>query len=77
MNVDGTLFVKENSFVYRFPLGDIKRNYKTIDFTVTGINNDVENVKEPWKEEKEKEPIKEGKEEPKVIKEYIPWRTRL
>ncbi len=45
VNVDGTLFVKENSFVYRFPLGDIKRNYKTIDFTVTGINNDVENVK--------------------------------
>ena len=45
VSVNGTLFLKENTFVYRFPLGDEKKSYKTVDFTVTGLTEDVENVK--------------------------------
>jgi len=44
-NIAGTLFVSENKYVYKFPLGDNKRSYTTIDFLVNGINTDVTNVK--------------------------------
>ena len=43
--VKGTLFVSNNKFVYKFPTGNDKKNYKKIDFHVNGINEDVENVK--------------------------------
>ena len=44
-NIDGTLFVNNNKFVYKFPTNKNKRDYKTIDFLVNGINAGVENVK--------------------------------
>ena len=44
-NIDGTLFVNNNKFVYKFPTNKNKRDYKTIDFLVNGINEGVENVK--------------------------------
>ena len=45
VNVDGTLFASGNKYVYKFPLGDNKRSYTTIDFLVNGLNTDVTNVK--------------------------------
>ena len=44
-NIDGTLFVNNNKFVYKFPTNKNKRDYKTVDFLVNGINEGVENVK--------------------------------
>ena len=40
----GRLFVSENKYVYKFPVGTDKKNYKNVQFLVTGIN-EVENVK--------------------------------
>ena len=45
VNIDGTLFASGNKYVYKFPLGDNKRSYTTIDFLVNGLNTDVTNVK--------------------------------
>ena len=44
-NINGTLFVNNNKYVYRFPIGDNKKNFTNIDFAVNGINADIENVK--------------------------------
>ena len=40
----GRLFVNENKYVYKFPVGTAKRDFKNVQFLVTGIN-EVENVK--------------------------------
>ena len=45
VDLDGTLFMSENKYVYKFPTGDNKRSYTKIDFLVNGINQDVVNVK--------------------------------
>ena len=45
VDIKGTLFMNNNKFVYKFPAGDNKKNYKKVDFHINGINEDVENVK--------------------------------
>ncbi|MBO6243381.1 MAG: hypothetical protein J6O41_02280 [Clostridia bacterium] len=45
VQLDGTLFVSENKYVYKFPTGNNKRSYTKIDFLVNGLNQEVENVK--------------------------------
>ena len=41
----GRLFINENKFVYKFPVGTDKKSYKNVQFLVTGVNEAVENVK--------------------------------
>jgi len=43
--IDGTLFVNNNVYVYKFPFGYSSKSYTKVDFTVNGINAQVENVK--------------------------------
>ena len=41
----GTVYVNENKYIYEFPRGDNEKRFTTVDFLVTGINQDIENVK--------------------------------
>ena len=42
--IDGTLFANRNKYVYKFPVGDNKRNFTSVNFVVKSIN-EIENTK--------------------------------
>ena len=37
--IEGTLYFKDNAFVYKFPITKNKNNYRTVDFLVKSIDN--------------------------------------
>ena len=37
--IEGTLYFKDTSYVYKFPITDNKYNYKTVDFLINSIND--------------------------------------
>jgi hypothetical protein len=42
--IDGKLFANHNKYVYKFPVGDNKRNFTFVNFTINSINQE-ENTK--------------------------------
>ena len=42
---NGKVFINNNRFVYKFPVGNNKRSFTKIDITANGISSDVQNVK--------------------------------
>ena len=43
--IDGTLFYNGKSFVYKFPNGNNRRSFTTVDFLVTSLDDDNTNTK--------------------------------
>ena len=44
-NMEGTLFVNKNKYVYKFPIEEDKKNFTSVNFLVNSYNADDENVK--------------------------------
>ena len=45
-DIDGTLFSSENKFVYKFPLGDKKKNFTNVEITVKPMKKESEPLSE-------------------------------